>query len=542
MKRTLAAASVLTALLLSLLLPVSAAVDRWQIASAYCQSDTLYTYVQIPEGQENMEVSLKVGQSLNGAKEQPELVADGDTTVHYLLLIDLSTSMAGYRSQVQAFAQGLLSVETQPVQVDIAGLGSEFMMFREGLTTQAEVQDVLSDLLYRQTVSDISGGMKSALQHLADHPQQGGTLLNLILLTDGVPYGTKDSDAEADDLKIISEALQTSPEIVVHTVGFTKWDDEILAAFSGISGEHHNVRSIADASEAGSEVSRFTDGLYRVVFPLDWPDTHRRIDAQLVLTKPGDASMTMIAVSNIRNLDLSALEESPEPSVSPVLPAQGTSSEDPGGTESDAPPDGETPPAPGEETESDEQTPAGAPTSGGQEPSGEEAPDSEKPSGSGEESGETPDAAPAGPESPDPEESAPPSCRPPMFWFIIGGAALLTIAVVVVLCIRARAKKKAQSGGIAMRLEILAGQCRTSNLRLTLSSQLTFGSEKHCDVVFPALPPQAAKITFFDQTIYLEETDPQSEAAIGGMRIHGPNRLRSGDEISLGAVRFRLFF
>lgn len=489
-----------------------------------------------------MEASQKVGQSLNGTREQPELVADGDTTVHYLLLIDLSTSMAGYQSQVQAFAKGLLSVETQPVQVDIAGLGSEYTILREDLTTQEEVQDVLSDLLYRQTVSDISGGMKSALQHLADYPQQGGTLLNLILLTDGIPYGSKDSSAEADDLKIISEALQTSPEIIVHTVGFTKWDDEILAAFSAISGKHYDVRSIADASEAGSEVSRFTDGLYRVVFPFDWPDTRRRIDAQFVLTRPGDASMTMIAVPNIRNLDLPLLEEPPETSASPVLPAQGVPSEDPGGADSDAPPDGEVPPAPGEGTESDEQTPVDAPVSGGQEPSGEEAPDSEKTSGSEEEGKETSDAAPAGPESPDSEESAAVSRRPQVSCFIIGGAVLLMIAVAAVLCIRARAKKKTQPGGIAMRLEILAGQCQTSNLRLSLRSQLTFGSEKCCDVVFPALPPQAAKITFFNQTIYLEETDPQSEAAIGGMRIHGPNRLRSGDEISLGAIRFRLFF
>ena len=66
----------------------------------------------------------------------------------------------------------------------------------------------------------------------------------------------------------------------------------------------------------------------------------------------------------------------------------------------------------------------------------------------------------------------------------------------------------------------------------------------HCDIVLQdsCVSPVNTRIVFKDGMIYVEDMNSASGTAIGGMKIQGLNRLRSGDVLSIGEVEFCLKF
>ena len=54
--------------------------------------------------------------------------------------------------------------------------------------------------------------------------------------------------------------------------------------------------------------------------------------------------------------------------------------------------------------------------------------------------------------------------------------------------------------------------------------------------------PMHAAISVTDGGIMLEETSDAGVTYIGGMKIFAPNRLRSGDIVTIGSTSFRVIF
>lgn len=103
---------------------------------------------------------------------------------------------------------------------------------------------------------------------------------------------------------------------------------------------------------------------------------------------------------------------------------------------------------------------------------------------------------------------------------------------------------KPASGSITMKLEVYAGNCISKASTLYLVDCLKIGSSPECHIRFDDLDiePLHSRIFKKDQMIYIEDMNSKEGTALGGMRIQGQNRLRSGDVISIGGAEFCLKF
>ena len=95
-----------------------------------------------------------------------------------------------------------------------------------------------------------------------------------------------------------------------------------------------------------------------------------------------------------------------------------------------------------------------------------------------------------------------------------------------------------------MRLEVIAGSYEGKTQEFSLTGELIAGSDRDCDLVWSGegVSPRHARIFLRDGLIFLEDLGSEEGTLLGGMRLHEANRLRSGDEITLGSARFRMKF
>jgi hypothetical protein len=138
--------------------------------------------------------------------------------------------------------------------------------------------------------------------------------------------------------------------------------------------------------------------------------------------------------------------------------------------------------------------------------------------------------------------------------------AIFCVVIVAFICFIVLLKKKSEEPetastaspaarqgagtGIPMKLEVLSGNCLTTATTLYLSGELYIGSGPGCDITFadPMVAPHHARIAKKDNAIVLEDMNSPTGTFLGGMRIQGANRLRSGDVISIGDSDFSLKF
>lgn len=126
-----------------------------------------------------------------------------------------------------------------------------------------------------------------------------------------------------------------------------------------------------------------------------------------------------------------------------------------------------------------------------------------------------------------------------------GAAVLAAAAAAVFLLVR---KKKAapalEAPGIYMRLEVVQGELAGKKTEWNLVSELSIGRDQTCDIVFSSqtLSKKNSRVFTVDGAVYLEDLNSQNGTLVNGNRIDMANILRSGDEITIGDVVFRLKF
>ena len=94
--------------------------------------------------------------------------------------------------------------------------------------------------------------------------------------------------------------------------------------------------------------------------------------------------------------------------------------------------------------------------------------------------------------------------------------------------------------GIYMRLEVLDGDAVTRSMERNLIRELWIGRDQACDIAFDsaALFRRHARIFTTDGRVYIEDSSSQNGTQVNGNRVEMPAALRSGDEITVGDVRF----
>lgn len=508
-------------LLLALGLPVQASETppgSCQVVSAYYRGETLYTFL---EGQPPDELGLLLNNT-QVAQGTPTPVSETETTSHYLFLMDLSTSMPDYQQWILAFTDALFAQEIQPVEVAIAGFGDRFELLDEGMTTSDEVRRAIGNLHYDHTATDLSGCLAQALRYTAETPVEEGAVANVILFTDGIPWPEQADGWE--EAAAITQDLAQAPEVMFHLASFgSQGDDVLLQALSSGKGLSLSITSRSDAEAGGTAVAQQVDSLYGLAFQPNMQLEEPRLDGQLFYQE--DGSTVFLDLNHVRNYSVELPEEvsapteepanspEPEPTLEPEPPAVPE-------PESSAPPES-SPPAEGTVTS---------------EPQVESSQEPSAPSVS---------SGPVASEADDGEEEA---SFPPIWMIAAGGGAAVLIVLIVAVALSQRKKrsvpKEVEAPGIALKLEVFQGKPKKKQVVFTLANSLTIGSSASCDIVWndPEMDGVCARIFLDEQGVFIESVSPRTQVFVEGILIHGPNRLRSGDRVTIAHSTFCLRF
>ena len=465
--------------------------------STYCLGDQMHAFVNLKPvcDPDTMKVEIQSGVYSEG-ETAPVPLTESDSIVRYLFLIDLSMSMKDYVSEIENFVAALMRAEKQEAVYSVASFGEQYKMVRKNLTDSKTVIDTVKNLAYDQYLTDPYTAMTSALTDLkANCPRVSGDVVNLVLISDGEPdLEQGDTAAEGEkEKKLDSKAAQKigdTQDIIVHTLMFAGTGSHAVTSFSAGTG----LSLKTDGRNAGNKIASFVDSLYRLTFSLSKAPSDNEVSVQLSYMPNGKKIFT-------GELQLESV---------PVL--RGSLSN--GGDSEQAPDDS-----------------GGGSWNGGNEISGSAS------SGSGI-SGNTGSGDNI-------------LGFPGYLWMILGAIVLIVIVLLIfVICRKKkkgaghRRKKVNLDEAIYMRMEILAGDCVTSDRDFYLTDQIVIGSDSDCDLVLEEKDASGRHSRIFckDQMIYIEDLHSTNGTMLEGMRLHAPNPLRSGNEITIGTARFTFRF
>lgn len=531
--------SLLLALMILLQLPAAASANdsadiQAAVRAAYWSSGKVYAFADFPQAEapETLDVSLMFNNQVIGTTK-PALLKNTNTTAHYLLLVDNSMSMGQHRSWVFSFVQEVMKAQTDSIRVSVAFFDREFQLVDTGMDSWSEVRSALWKTTNNKEETDIGGAVAWALEYLGDETGKTGDVNNLVVITDGEPWYSgsqkKNADAKEQAVQNASAMMAAYPEVAVHTLCLGTWEENIHSVLSAGKGLHLEAGSSAAAKKAGAELSEYMDGLCTMAFTLNGYDGVEYITDDLKLCVGTHWS----SVGHLRNIDQEPAAAPIVVPVVPVIPAPEGEAEPTDPTEeSTEPAEGETEPTEGETEPTEEgivPTEALPDGQGSEDPTQDTVPDETVEETGIDETEETvlPDAA---------EEKGGPG------WLIpaIAAAAVILVLAVLLLLKKCRAPKDS----VRMRVEVLSGRVAKLKKDYYLTDQLLIGTDKRCHIVIddPGAAPSNTRIFKRGQMIYIEDMDSPGGTVLGGMRIYSSNRLRSGDDITIGTVTLRILF
>lgn len=492
--------------------PMNQAVIR----SAYFQrlgegaaaSDDLFAFVSRESEWEN---PLKV---TAGVKEKGKMTvwdADGQQTVAerdqqtaYLLLVDHSNSMkavSGNRN-VTRFAKELVrrGGSRKNISYALATFGAGFQAEQEFTTDTDAFLESVERIEYGERASDPSKAILAAMDYLNDRTRDEGELVNLILITDGIP---EETDADSLALEQVTKQLEASPSVLVHTFGLINRNREEVStqgmdALDSMGLGIHVTTLDTNPLTAARQMTAMVDGLYVFHFPTAQRQSEQIPDVELYFNG-----------NSVLSASIPQLSQAGIAPVSDGTPAD-SSAEEP----SDKTPDGSE----GEDAQGDSSSESGEDSSSGGTPAGGPS------SGGGSERKDLPVA-----------------------WIAAGAAGIAALAGLVFFLLRRRPAdtvSRPAGNSVCMVLDIISGECAAKERRFYLSGELIIGRSRKCDIVWKdsCMAPQCVRIFLSNQSVCIEDIGSFDGVYLGGMRLHNANRLRSGDEIAIGTVRFRFKF
>jgi hypothetical protein len=532
-------------LALSTVIPVAAAevsetTFGAEMISGYGLGDELYAFVRLDDSYAdgNFTVTLQSDAAKSSRESSLEPLTNTSTNVRYVFMIDLSGSMRTYTDEVNAFLDALSESEQQTAYYTIATFGERFEVVSENITDKNTLKAKLGDLTYDEKITDPYTGVESAITYLDSCSRKSGDLVNLIVITDGEPdlgLGDEEEAKSAELAASLAEKINNTPEVIISTLCTAEWDETAIGALSNGRGIHESLDDERDAAKAGQKMASFVDGLYRTNFKLSEEPQAERFSVSLRM-KGTDAENRLVNntldIDNIPNLKLFSNDSTAGETNETEQP----DTEDTENTETETT----------EDTESTEGTQQqGTETTEGTEST--EQPDSEA----------EPGAVQQGSTGSGGDSTS--VCGNKMVLLIAVLVAIIVAIICFIILLRkksrgtkaaapasqaAPAARQASGNAIPMKLEVLSGRCLTTATLLHMNGELYIGSGPGCDITFAdsKVAPQHARIVRRDNAIFIEDMNSPTGTFIGGMRIQGSNRLRSGDVISVGDSDFSLKF
>lgn len=520
----------LAALLLTLWLMAGAAwaSEKVSMPVSFRQEDQFYGFAALDQWPAELTAELRSAGLSLPLRLGPVRASESGLPVTCLLLADCSGSMKYMGGQVTRFITALEAAGGDNARFLLATFGEEFSLEWDGRTQEGSAAGAANKIAYTAQKTDLSQGVLDAVDYLNSCRRDPGELLNLVVITDGLPDKSEDSP----ELSEVARQLAEESAILVHTFGLQTDEpgaQEALETLGTLGRGAHLVSSDASrAKTAGEEMAAFINDLCVVSFT--WGAQNTGGTELLLSWEDGGELILPVDMANVPLL-LTGPGEDAQEETDPAVPESPEVPDDPAASDE---PDGSG--------ETDNQKNPDDPDGSGEVTTPEDTDDS---NGSGEtEDQKDLDRADS---SDNPENPDNPGGKKFgwVIWAAVGAAVLALLVLILALVLRKRKKPVSEppKGGIFMRVEVISGDYAGSS-ELYLVNELIVGRGSRCDIPWKdkAVDSRNSRIFLRDNMVCIEDLGSQQGTALGGMRLHSPNRLRSGDEISIGPVRFRLKF
>ena len=405
-------------------------------------------------------------------------LAESGLPVTYYLLVDTSTSMRGAREDIRAFSESLAEQSGEGAGFGLLLFGDSFSAVLEPTDDSGAFLSALDDTAFDAQRTDLLRGILDGIEYVSSAERATGGLTGLIVISDGVPDGA-DGGPDAEEVR---QRISDAQETVIHTL----WINSGLAGapqgrdlLASIgSGAHPCIEKSGGTRDAAAEIAGYTDGLSAVSFLLE-TEPSTPVSGDLFFQSAEEDGGQLLYYAKLADIPVLLAQEDFAPAAPSALPA----------------------------------------------------PQGSQPS--------SPDPSSAVSAVPEPQDSA-------KVWAYCMGiaAALLAAACTAAVFYKKHRRQTPGTHGIYMRLETGAGKYAGKKTEFFLTDELTIGRSRKCDLVWKdrMTSPVHARVFLRDGLIFLEDLGSETGTFLGGMRIYQKNRLRSGDEISIGRSSFRLRF
>lgn len=482
-----------------------------RIVQAFGQDSELYAYVNIPKEKENN--SLTVDALLDNTetfKQTEPMVktVKGTMPVSYLFMIDISTSMPGFKNNINTFVQRFVYQAGKNCSFALASFGNKFELQCDFTQKKNKIEDALNSLQYDVKQTSLYTSLSDAVDYLDMRERTEGELYNIIVISDGI-----EADKNGITQSEVVEKIKSSA-ILVHTFGLpTKSTDEsdkkesvealkILGAFARTSLGIHTVLKYDNKMEAelANEIITYVNNLYEVRFDIkDYEAKKEGSLLKLIFAAPGSDGTIFDARKTIQ-IRKTDKEGPPDVTVS-IAPVAGNS-----------------------------------------------------------DSGAGNDGLAKGRTSVIKGEAGNKVClfHKYLSSFLAGFLVVIIILGVAMLLrkrkgrrsilkekgLKRRSLKENQASGVYMKAEFLAGPGRLESDEFYLQGELYIGRDKNCTIRIKNkdVSKKNSRIYFKDNVVYIEDLNSTNGTLINSMKIFSANKLRSGDVITIGSVSFNLKF
>ena len=434
--------------------------------------------VFLPLGDGTEQALFQTGGRQFPAARGVQSLAESGMPVTYYLLVDTSTSMRGAREDIRVFAESLAEQSGEGAGFGLLLFGDSFSAVLEPTEDSGAFLSALDDTAFDAQRTDLLRGILNGIEYVSSAERATGGLTGLIVISDGVPDGA-DGGPDAEEVR---QRISDAQETVIHTL----WINSGLAGapqgrdlLASIgSGAHPCIEKSGGTRDAAAEIAGYTDGLSAVSFLLE-TEPSTPVSGDLFFQSAEEDGGQLLYYAKLADIPVLLAQEDFAPAAPSALPA----------------------------------------------PQGSQ------------------------PSSPDPSSvvsAVPESQDSAKVWAYCMGiaAALLAAACTAAVFYKKHRRQTPGTHGIYMRLETGAGKYAGKKTEFFLTDELTIGRSRKCDLVWKdrMTSPVHARVFLRDGLIFLEDLGSETGTFLGGMRIYQKNRLRSGDEISIGRSSFRLRF
>lgn len=434
--------------------------------------------VFLPLGDGTEQALFQTGGRQFPAARGVQSLAESGLPVTYYLLVDTSTSMRGAREDIRVFAESLAEQSGEGAGFGLLLFGDSFSAVLEPTEDSGAFLSALDDTAFDAQRTDLLRGILNGIEYVSSAERVTGGLTGLIVISDGVPDGA-DGGPDAEEVR---QRISDAQETVIHTL----WINSGLAGapqgrdlLASIgSGAHPCIEKSGGTRDAAAEIAGYTDGLSAVSFLLE-TEPSTPVSGDLFFQSAEEDGGQLLYYAKLADIPVLLAQEDFAPAAPSALPA----------------------------------------------PQGSQ------------------------PSSPDPSSvvsAVPESQDSAKVWAYCMGiaAALLAAACTAAVFYKKHRRQTPGTHGIYMRLETGAGKYAGKKTEFFLTDELTIGRSRKCDLVWKdrMTSPVHARVFLRDGLIFLEDLGSETGTFLGGMRIYQKNRLRSGDEISVGRSSFRLRF